>query len=159
MWKHIPDFDNYLINEKGDIKSLYHNIILKPINHNNGYKCIVLYKNSKSFRFYIHRLVAISFLTKPEGNFEINHKDGDKTNNNVSNLEWVTKSQNHIHRVYSLHKSNNMIPKKVKCVETGIVYESVSEATRKNNLKNPICISNAANGIRHKAAGYHWCFI
>ena len=159
MWKPIPEFDNYLINKKGDIKSLYHNIILKPSKHTNGYRFVCLYKNGKSYRRYIHRLVGLTFLKRPNEFYEINHKDGDKTNNNVNNLEWVTKSENHIHRIYNLQKFTNHQPKKVKCVETGKIYPSISVAARKNNLKNPVSVYEAVIGRKHTAAGYHWCYI
>lgn len=159
MWRVIPNYPNYMINTEGKIKSKYSNLILKESNHTNGYKTVMLYENGKSKRLYIHRLMGITFLLD---NFskgkEINHKDGNKANNSLSNLEWVTKSQNHLHRVYNLNKGN-MLPKKVQCVETGAIYESVKIATKDMKLKNPICISNAATGKRNKAAGFHWQFI
>jgi len=65
--------------------------------YNTGYFRVGLTKNGKQIKFYIHRLVAIAFIPNPENKPEVNHKDGDKTNNNYWNLEWSTISENSIH--------------------------------------------------------------
>lgn len=60
----------------------------------NGYMVVYLRQNGKNLRRYVHRLVATEFIDNPEGKPEVNHKDGDKTNNRVCNLEWVTREEN-----------------------------------------------------------------
>lgn len=109
-WRDIPGFEGrYQVNSTGQVKSLQRKEaiwggktrliterILKPQKAKNGYLSIKLRtENSDSFRrFYIHRLVAVAFLGPgPEG-YEVNHKDENKENNTVSNLEWVPKSVN-----------------------------------------------------------------
>lgn len=68
--------------------------ILKQYAKPNGYMSIGIYLNKNIKTFYVHRLVAINFIDNPLIKGEVNHKDGDKTNNKVCNLEWVTKSEN-----------------------------------------------------------------
>jgi septin family protein len=81
----------------------------KPQIHRNGYRFLVLSKNGKTRTELIHRLVANAFLSNPDNLPEVNHEDGDKTNNAVNNLKWVTKSQNAHHKVnvLRLHVGDN----------------------------------------------------
>lgn len=111
MWVDIKGFEGkYQVNEIGEIKSLCRYVengspngmilkerILKPRQNANRYMQVTLRDGKKSFAKYVHILVAEAFLTKPSSDLIVNHKDGDKTNNNVSNLEWVTYSQNNQH--------------------------------------------------------------
>lgn len=60
----------------------------------NGYKFVYLWKKNQSKRFYVHRLVAAAFIPNPDKKQFVNHKDEDKSNNAVSNLEWCTSSEN-----------------------------------------------------------------
>ena len=72
--------------------------ILKPYKGSSGYEHIILYKEKSKKTFDLHRLVASSFIPNPENKKEVNHKNGIKTDNRVKNLEWVTRSENLIHR-------------------------------------------------------------
>lgn len=75
----------------------------------HGYLYCVLWKDGKHERFAIHRMVADAFLENPEGLPVVNHKDGNKENNNVSNLEWCTHSENSYHAFRTgLRKPYNM---------------------------------------------------
>jgi hypothetical protein len=68
--------------------------LLTPRKITHGYLSVMLYKNGKPKNYKIHRLVAQAFLSNPEGLPEVNHKDEDKTNNHVNNLEWCTHKYN-----------------------------------------------------------------
>ena len=86
--------------KRGKRSILNKDIELKPDTNSCGYQRVTLSKDGKTKRFLVHRLVAEHFLTKPEqwqGRLEVNHKDGDKTNNSVENLEWSTGSENKVH--------------------------------------------------------------
>lgn len=100
IWKDIEGFEKYQISSYGRVKSLRFNkeSILKPIKDNgNGYYVVSLYKNKKPFTHKIHRLVGTSFIPNPENKPEINHLNGVKSNNQVTNLDWVTSSENTKH--------------------------------------------------------------
>ena len=100
IWKDIPNYEGlYQVSNLGNIKSLFrYKKILKPIKNTLGYLKVSLYKNKKIKVFSIHRLVAETFIPNPNNLPEINHKDGNKGNNNVENLEWCTRQQNILHR-------------------------------------------------------------
>lgn len=108
IWKDIEGFENlYAISNLGRVKSLPKNYrgiyrdeyIMKLTKDRNGYMCINLnIKNSRKRKFkLIHRLVAIHFLNNFGNKKEVNHIDGIKSNNNVNNLEWCTRSENQLH--------------------------------------------------------------
>lgn len=73
--------------------------ILKQGNGTNGYRYVVCRKEGKSHTLYIHRLVAIHFVDNPNNYPQVNHEDGNKSNNTALNLEWCTQSQNMRHAV------------------------------------------------------------
>lgn len=93
-WKNVRGYEGlYQISDLGRVKSLKK--ILKP--SNSEYKRVNLYKNGKIKTYYIHRLVAEAFIPNPENKPQINHKDENKYNNNVNNLEWCTHKENMNH--------------------------------------------------------------
>lgn len=110
IWKDIENFEGlYQVSNYGRVKSLYRNIIRKPQKHLNGYLFLMLHKENKSYYLNIHRAVAISFLGYEKGK-EVNHIDGNKENNCVENLEWVTKSENQRHAVQAgLRKTGDYV--------------------------------------------------
>jgi len=110
-WKNIPGYKNiYQISNCGFVKALYKERIngrggirvyperiMKPSTTQKGYKLVCLRKNNTSYWFSVHRLVAKAFVPNPKRKKEVNHKDGNKLNNNDWNLEWNTRKENAIH--------------------------------------------------------------
>lgn len=95
MWKKIARNDNYSINELGEVRNDRTNHIKKPFeNKSNGYMTVDLYKNNKSEKVTIHRLLAEAFIPNPEGKTTVDHIDGNRKNNALSNLRWATYSEN-----------------------------------------------------------------
>lgn len=86
----------YTIRKNGDVYSEYSNKVIKPykIRGYLGYSLII---DGKRKVWYAHRLIATAFIPNPENKELVNHKDGNKHNNSVENLEWVTKKENAIH--------------------------------------------------------------
>jgi hypothetical protein len=103
FWRNIIGYEGlYQISTLGNVKSLGNEFskkerLLKQKLDRNGYKSISLCKNGQSKYFSIHRLVAIHFLNRKDPSLHVNHRDGIKTNNNLHNLEWVTRSENQKH--------------------------------------------------------------
>lgn len=95
-WDIIIYNPNYMISNTGKVLSVNRNIILKP-QIDNGYHRVNLYLNGNMKHYCIHRLVAEHFINNPKVLPEVNHKDGNKANNNVSNLEWITTKGNAQH--------------------------------------------------------------
>lgn len=94
----IPNFSNYLVNRRGDIYSLNRQRIIKARIGKFGYLYIGITNDSGVRKFIkIHRAVALTFIPKVEGKIFVNHKDGNKLNNDVSNLEWCTAKENILH--------------------------------------------------------------
>lgn len=90
-------FHNYVVSSKGEIWSNYKNDFLIPQDNGIGYMKVVLRVDGKPKNVYVHRLVAECFLPNPKGLKEVNHIDGNKRNNNLSNLEWCTGLENKNH--------------------------------------------------------------
>jgi hypothetical protein len=89
----LEGYPSYLIYDDGRVYSKYINIFLKPSFH-HGYLCCNLRENGKRKHFSIHRLVALVYIPNPDNLPEVDHIDGDHTNNHVSNLRWCSRSQN-----------------------------------------------------------------
>lgn len=163
-WKDIKDYDGlYQVSNLGNVKSLGNKsnhkepIILKPTINKNGYMAVRLQKDKKVKYIFIHKLVAEAFLRKKKENLQVNHKDGNKRNNKVNNLEWCTASENIIHsfkiglrkptikKVYQLDKNNNLIN----------IYKSAKEASKKTGVYYTDITQCCRNEIK-SAGGYIW---
>lgn len=131
--------------------------ILKNWEHNAGYLSVTLSKDGKKKKYLVYRLVAQSFIPNPEEKNFVNHIDGDKKNNSVTNLEWTTERENTWHSVYVLKKATTYGIKKVKCLDTGIVYESAAEAERLTGAANQNIIK-CCQGKRKHANGLTWSY-
>ena len=109
MRKRIKEYEHYFIYDNGDVLNKITNKVLKGSIGENGYKYYRLSKDGNKKMFYAHRLVAEYFIANPNNLPVVNHKDGNKLNNEVSNLEWVTYSENisHAHQ-------NNLIKERQK---------------------------------------------
>lgn len=93
----LIECSNYYVSNYGRIKNIKNNIII-PNRDKGGYFNVRLYNDKHKYKnMLVHRLVAIIFIPNPENKREVNHKDGNKCNNHVDNLEWVTPKENSQH--------------------------------------------------------------
>ena len=143
----------YQVSTKGQIKSL--NVrkgrILKQ-HTQRGYLYVGLSKQCKTKLYLVHRLVALAFIPNPLHLPEVNHKDENKLNNNVDNLEWCGSKYNTNYGTRNKRKS-----KPIQCIETGIIYWGAREMERQLGIKH----GNIARAIKNgtQAGGYHWQYV
>lgn len=153
IWKEVIGYEGlYQVSNFGRIKKRNH--IFKQYKDRVGYLNVVLTKNQIRKTKKVHRLVAEAFIENKENLPIINHKDGNKKNNSIDNLEWVTYKENSIHAV----KTGLIKTKPVICIETNKKYNSVKEASIDVGAFDGH-ISKVCKGIRNTAGGYHWKYV
>lgn len=153
-WKDITGYEGlYKISNWGRVWSYISNDYREPVFTGKYYQ-IKLCKNGETDFPLVHRLVAQHFLDNPNNLPEVNHKDENKLNNNVDNLEWCTHKYNVNYgtRNARIGKTKG---KPVICIETGVTYPSVMEAERQTGISNGN-ITQVCNGRRKTAGKYHW---
>lgn len=161
----------YEINEDGVIRNVKSKKIIKGYEENNGYirvrfenKCL-----GGVVRSSVHQLLAEAFIPNPENKPEINHIDSNRSNNALSNLEWVTHSENMKHaynkgRINTKPLEAEREKNKVKVTNGELVFDSISQAgewlvannkakTKATAISN---ISAVVRGKRNTLGGYEW---
>lgn len=144
IWKEITGYEGYFeVSNLGNFRSKdriikykqngtrkYPGKSLKVELMQDGYSRIVLMKESVKKRYMCHRLVAETFIPNPENKPFVNHIDGNRSNNCVTNLEWCTQSENEIHAVNVLGKTmkGKTKSKPVKCIENDMIFKSMRSA-------------------------------
>ena len=153
--KDIVGYENqYAITEDGKVWSYKTKKFLSPGKHRNGYLQVALWTNNKPKYYFIHRLVAEAFISNPNNLPQVNHKDEDKTNNNVWNLEWCDRRYNMNYGTMR-ERSSRKIAKEIRCVETNMTYWSAKEAERQTGIW-ATHIREACKNPKKTAGGYHW---
>ena len=164
----IRDYPNYSIRSDGRITNSKGHEKVQEINH-KGYMKVDLYKDGVRSTQRVHRLVAEAYIPNPENKPDVNHKDGNKLNNDASNLEWCTKSENMRHAYdtglakphasYGMrgHKNPNGGRKGIKVMisETGEIFDSIKDCAEAiNGRDRGIC--DCLNGRQCTHRGYHF---
>lgn len=139
LWQYVDGFDEqYMVSDFGRVLNLKSNAILKQSTNDKGYKVVSLLKGKKYKQKRVHRIVAKAFIgetDKKDAN-QINHKDGNKSNNHVSNLEWCTPKENINHAIqtglWNYEKGENKLnEEKVKEIRhlhsEGMTYEKIAQ--------------------------------
>jgi len=98
-WRPVPGYPNYQVSSRGQVRSLVRHKLLAQVQGKRGYLLVNLYRDGKPKNFLVHRLVALAFIGVIPAGWQVNHRDGDKRNNDVRNLEIVTVEQNRAHAV------------------------------------------------------------
>lgn len=163
-WKEIEGYEEqYQISNLGRVRNIQTGVIRKTRTINSGYKIMKLKGRPNRHRELVHRLVAKAFCEGYAPGLEVNHIDGDRLNNRATNLEWVTTKENIHHNmargVFNVTTAQRVAQKKnrkkVRCIETGRIFNSAKEASEWAGVR----ICRAASGSRKSAGGYTWEYI
>lgn len=171
-WKRLPhNYGNYEVSNYGRVRHVETKNVRKQFLDKRGY-CVMSLNlpKKRKLNVKVHRLFALMFLENSNNYPEVNHIDCNKTNNHVSNLEWCTSSQNHMHAVknglYDKEKMSKII--KNKCGTNVAQYsldgeyiksfDSIVDAAKTVGV-NPSRISDTCRGRQYKAGGYLWKYI
>ena len=160
-WREVKEYANYEVNQFGEIRHKKRKKILKPRSNNGGYQYVNFKINGKNTNFAVHRIVANAFIPNPNGYTEVNHKDYDKTNNYVNNLEWVSSSQNKQHSYLkkenkkSRGKAVNQYTKDGVFIKT---FETITDAAEELGCC-VAAISNCCLGRAKTSQGFRWSFV
>lgn len=141
----------YSVDIYGNIRNLRSGKTIKHYVNEYGYHNVYLRKDGESKGKRVNRLVATAFIPNPLNKPQVNHIDGDKDNNNVWNLEWVTNKENSIHAGETGLYGDG----EVKIVETGEVFPNVASLARRLNVDRSN-IYKCLKGKRSKVRGYHF---
>lgn len=143
----------YAITSCGKVWSYRKQKFMSPADNGHGYLHLVLTDASGNKKHHrVHRLVAEAYIPNPDNKPEVNHKDQIRNHNWVDNLEWATAKEN---VNYSSQKGKPKIFSKIRCVETGEIYNSCVDAALAVQC-NPGNIRNVIYGKQKTARGYHW---
>lgn len=131
MWKKIIDFPNYEVSDTGEVRNVKTGRCLEPKKSRCGYLRVTLCNNGFQKTIGIHRLVAIAFIPNPEGKQTVNHKNEQKNDNRVENLEWATTAEQNI---YGTRIARAMANTDWEKRTSKIDYKSVAQ---KHDYSNP----------------------
>lgn len=171
VWKDIPNFEGlYQVSNLGRVRSLPKTVktkgngqathkakILNICTSGNGYQYVGLSKNGHYYSRRVHRLVALAFIPNPDHFTQVNHLDGDKHNNRLSNLEWCTPLQNVRHAVKNGLIKKEQIVVQLKNNRIIGIYHSIREASKITGCDNSSIAKAVKNSkeIKH-CGGYTW---
>ena len=162
-------FNDYEVSNTGKIRSLNYKghgstKELQLYTEKSGYVSVRLSKNGRRKNYLVHRVVAFTWIEndEPLTKTQVNHIDEDKSNNCVENLEWLS-PKNNVHHGTGVERrtktqTNDERSKRVKCLETGVIYPSANECSRQTGLSQGN-ISATCNGKQKTTGGLHFIYV
>ena len=172
VWKAIPGYEGfYEASTHGRIRSVDRTAIgrwgneifvkshiLRCNNVHNGYQQVKFCINGVREQPSVHRLVAKTFIPNPRNLPQVNHKDGNPSNNCIDNLEWCTASENAKHRCHVLRHFGGRKARKVLCIDTGVIYENSHHASLELGV-NEMNIYRVCRGKGRTAGGLKFKYV
>lgn len=170
IWKTIPEFPNYQVSNMGRVKSLNYNRtrkekLLRFSKDKYGYLRVTISKEGVKKYVQVHRLVCEAFLQNPFNLPQVNHRNEDKTDNRIENLEYCDAKYNINYGTAIERRSKALInnpkrSKKILCVETGVVYPSTMEIERQFGFYHNQISGCCKGKYGYKTVGnYHWRYV
>ena len=145
----------YAVTSCGKVYSYINEKFLNPYTGSKGYLFVNLYKDGKMKHYSLHRLVAMAYIPNPENLPQVNHKDENKTNNCLQNLEWCDCRYNHNYGTINERISNSLkIPILQYDLDGNFIREWPSATDVGKEVQSHIC--DCAKGKLHTAYGYIW---
>lgn len=164
-WKDVTGYEGlYEVSTYGNVRNAKSKKQLRQCRHRLGYLSVLLYKGAETKRINTHRLVATAFLENNGGNQYVNHKDENKANNHVNNLEWCSRQYNAGYGTSSKRiseKRGHASRKRRRVVQMDragnivCTWMSISEAARGTGTARN-SIYECCNGIHKTANGFVW---
>lgn len=153
-WREIPGHDSYLASSLGRVWSTKTNKYMKPAHRKDGYLRLHLDKKS----WYVHRLIAFTFLEKPpREDFVVNHKDGNKKNNCVENIEWISFNQNVQHAFTTGLNSTRSVDQYSPDGEYLRTYNNCAEAAKEMGISHNSISQHCKQEVcKYKTKGFYW---
>lgn len=185
IWKPIPGYEGYYeVSSLGRVRSLdrtttyWRNGVVQSVTYrgkmlnlniaDDGYVHVMLPLLDTSPRKYryrsVHQLVALTFLPNPDEKIQVNHIDGNKANNSVKNLEWVTQEENMEHakrtKLWDPKKCGEASRRKlgisVRCKETGQIFMSIKQAAKWSNNDDSMIVESCETGRSRKGYTFEY---
>ena len=154
----IEGFEKYEVSNLGKVRNIKSGRIIKPFLNNSGYLLHCLCENNKKKNLLLHRIIATAFIDNPEEKPCVNHIDENKTNNDLSNLEWCTVRENIIHGTRIKRSSEKHFKKVIQLDLNDNVlneFESMKQAGQETGI-DASSIGKCCNGKLKSAGGYKW---
>ena len=162
-WKDISGMVGlYLISNEGDVFGCKRRKDLSLTEDNDGYLRVGLSFQNKVYSKFVHRLVAEAFIPNPEKKPQVNHKDGNKKNNNIENLEWSTAKENINHAHRTGLATNSHLRKKVECIYpdgTKKIFESIKDICCELKFDHHTITYQIKNEKAKNRRGYKFSFV